>query len=92
MKKKIYKVTDKIHMFNMESAWYFVPIPLNKVPDVPKGGWSSVPVMATIGKTTWRTAMFPMKKDHYFIPLKKEVRRKEELLDGDIVTVSYRVA
>jgi hypothetical protein len=92
MKKKVYKVRDKIRMFNMEAAWYFIPIPLGKVPDVPKGGWSSVPVMATIGKTTWRTAMFPIKKEMYFIPLKKEVRKKEELLDGDTVTISYHVA
>ena len=91
-KQKIYTVRDKVRMFNMEAAWYFVLIPLHKVPNVPKRGWRSVPVMVTVGKTAWRTSIFPMKKDHYFIPLKKEVRKKEDIEEGDTITVKYRVA
>lgn len=48
--------------------------------------------MATIGKTTWRTSIFPMKKDNYFIPLKKAVRQNENIFDGEEITISYRLA
>lgn len=69
-----------------------MPVPLSKVPNVPKRGWGSVPIMATVGKTTWRTSIFPIKKDHYFIPLKKKVRKTEDLHEGDTISMSYQVA
>lgn len=88
MNKK-YSVTEKIHIFQMESAWFYIPIPLSKIPKVPRRGWGSVPVLATIGKTSWQTSVFPMKKDHYFIPIKKSVRTKENIYEGDTVKISY---
>lgn len=86
---KTYKVKGLVKIFNLEAAWFFIEIPKNKVPNVERRGWGSVPVMATVGKTTWRTSIFPMKKDHYFIPLKKQVRKKEDIFEGDTITISY---
>lgn len=90
--EKTYKVKGLVKMFNLEAAWFFIEIPKNKVPNVERRGWGSVPVMATVGKTTWRTSIFPIKKDHYFIPLKKQVRKKEDIFEGDTITISYKVA
>lgn len=89
MRMKTFTVRGTVHTFPMEAAWYYIPIPTDKIPDVPRGGWGSVPVQATIGKTTWQTSIFPMKKDHYFIPLKKSVRTKEDIFLGDTVTITY---
>jgi len=92
MKKQTFSVTDELEVFQMEAPWTYMPIPLNKVPDVKPGGWGSIPVNVTIGKTTWRTSMFPIKKDNYFIPIKKSVRVKESVAVGDTVTIKYTVA
>lgn len=89
---KTYSVTEKIHIFQMTSPWKYIPIPIEKVPKVKPGGWGSIPVMATIGKTTWRTSIFPMKKGSYFIPIKSQVFKKEELLVGDLITLKYKLA
>lgn len=86
---KKYTLTEKLHIFKMASPWIYIPIPLNMVPNIKPGGWGSIPVIATIGKTTWQTSLFPIKKGHYFIPIKKEVRVKEDLFVGDKVTISY---
>lgn len=91
MNKKT-SITGKVKVFNIEAAWFFIEIPKNKVPNVERRGWGSVPIMATVGKTTWRTSIFPIKKDHYFIPLKKQVRKKEDIFEGDTITISYKVA
>lgn len=89
---KKFTVTDEVCVFNMETPWFFINIPLTKIPAGPKRGWGSVPIIATVGKTTWRTSIFPLKKDHYFVPLKKTVRDVEDLFKGKKITLSYRVA
>lgn len=89
--QKPFVVRGKLHLFPMEAAWIYLPIPLHKVPKVPRGGWGSVPVMATIGKTTWRTSLFPMRKDDYFIPIKRAVCKAEGLAVGDTTTVRFTV-
>ncbi len=42
-----------------------------------KRGWGSLPVIVAMGKTTWKTSIFPDKKaGAYLLPLKAEVRKK----------------
>lgn len=76
----------------MAVAWFYIDVPIEQVPKVPLAGWGSIPIMATVGKITWRTAIFRMKKDQYFMPLKKQIRTKEDILAGDTIKISYRVA
>ncbi len=55
----------------MDSPWHYILIPQNKIPKVRPGGWGSIPVIVTIGKTTWKTSLFPMKSGQYFFTHKK---------------------
>ncbi len=54
-------------------------------------GWGMIPVEATIGATTWTTAMFA-KNDGYVLPVKDAVRKAEGLgLDTEVeVTLTVR--
>lgn len=91
MENQEFLVTGKLKIFDMVAPWVYLPIPPKKVPDVRPGGWGSIPVNVTLGKTTWKTSMFPLKNEGYFIPIKKLVCKKEGLKVGDIVTVRYTV-
>lgn len=52
-----------------------------------KRGFGSIKVTATIGKTTWRTSIFPDKRSGgYVLPLKAAVRTAEGIGDGDKIT------
>lgn len=43
-------------------------------------GWGRLPVLAKIGNTEWQTAIwFDTKAGTFLLPLKAEVRRKEQL-------------
>jgi hypothetical protein len=53
-------------------------------------GWGMVPVHARIGRTEWRTALWP-KDGRYVVPLKAAVHRAEEVDDGDTITVALTV-
>jgi hypothetical protein len=90
-KPRIYTVTGKLVMFEeMTAPWTYLTIPLNKVPDVDPGGWGAIPVEVTVGKTTWRTSMFPLPgAKEYFLPMKKPVLKKEDLKLGDEITAEY---
>ena len=91
MREQTFSVNGKLKIFDMVAPWIYLPIPPEKVPSVRTGGWGSIPIEVTIGKTTWRTSMFPLKNEGYFIPVKKPVCKKENLKVGDMVTVKYSV-
>lgn len=86
---KKYKVSAKIHIFEMDSPWRYIPIPESCVPNIRPGGWGSIPVVVIIGKTTWKTSLFPMKGGQYFLPIKKWVINQENLKVGNTVQVVY---
>ena len=52
-------------------------------------GWGMIPVTAKIGRTGWKTSLFP-KDGQYIVPVKASVRKAESLAEGD--TVSVRLA
>jgi hypothetical protein len=54
-------------------------------------GWGMIPVEAQIGKTEFKTALFP-KDGRYLVPVKAKVRKAEGLELGDMVTVRLAVA
>jgi hypothetical protein len=53
-------------------------------------GWGMIPVTVRIGKTEWKTSLFP-KDGRYIVPLKDSVRKPENLDEGDKVTVRLEV-
>lgn len=73
-------------------AWTFVSLPTDLADEVldlvgdSTRGFGSVRVEVTVGGTTWRTSIFPS-TDTYVLPVKKAVRRAENLEVGDPVRV-----
>ena len=78
------------------SPFYFVTVPTEQASDlkaisgIVTYGWGMIPVEARIGKTGWKTALFP-KDGRYIVPLKDKVRKAEKLVEGDNVTVRLEV-
>lgn len=55
--------------------------------------WGSVYVEATIGKTTWRTSLFPSKQaGGWLLPLKAAVRKAEKIFEGSDIEVVLALA
>lgn len=79
-------------------GWHFATVP-KKQSDIirtkHKGmtkGWGSIPVTATIGKTSWKSSIFPERKSGtYLLPLKAKVRKAEGIFDGDTITLSLSI-
>jgi hypothetical protein len=77
-----------------ESAWIFATLPVEVADDIEDDptseprGFGSRRVEVTIGGTTWRTSIFPdAKAGSFLLPVKKDVRRREGIDEGDEVAV-----
>jgi hypothetical protein len=74
------------------SPFHFVPVPdeesaaIESASSVVSYGWGCIPVRARIGRTEFRTSLFP-KGEGYLVPVKNAVRAAEHLELGDDVTV-----
>ena len=53
-------------------------------------GWGVIPVTAHIGKTAFKTSLFP-KEGRYLVPIKKSVQLAERVDVGDTVTILLNV-
>ncbi len=49
-------------------------------------GWGVIPVHVRIGKTEWKTSLFP-KDGRYLVPIRKSVQKSENLEVDDSVTI-----
>jgi hypothetical protein len=54
-------------------------------------GWGAIPVRVRIGATEWETSLLP-KNGGYVLPVKSAVRDREQIGDGDTVTVAMSIA
>ena len=94
-----YEVEADVWLYkSAKSAWHFVSLPsefsegIRSLRGPRSAGWGSLRVAATIGGTTWRTSIFPDAKSGAFIlPLKAEVRRRENIGAGDRVAVAVEI-
>ena len=75
-------------------TWSFVSVPPDLSEEIgqralalPRKGFGSVRVAVTVGGSSWRTSIFPADTDRYDLPVKKTVRRAENLEPGDRVRV-----
>jgi hypothetical protein len=86
----------KIWFWKGPAPWYFVTVPpeqcrdLKAISGLVTYGWGMIPVHARIGKTGWKTSLFP-KDGSYIVPIKVSVQKAERLEEGDEVTVELEV-
>jgi len=79
------------------AGWHFVDIGKKQSKEIKQNrmpfrkGFGSVPVTVTIGKTIWKTSIFPDKSGVYVLPLKKEVRKKENISAGDNIKFTIKI-
>jgi hypothetical protein len=81
-----------------KGAWIFVSLPQKMSKEIRKyfkpeeEGWGRLKATAQIGSSEWKTAIwFDTKADTYLLPLKSEIRKKENVDTGKSVKVIIRI-
>src|SRR5690348_13453150 len=95
-----YTFSAKLWMYSGEGAWYFVTLPKEYATEIKtlssdwkNKGFGSVRVKANIGNIKWDTSIFPDNKiKSYLLPIKKEVRKKLNINDGDELKVTIELS
>jgi hypothetical protein len=75
-----------------QGAWHFVTVPLEESEALrdaggQRRGFGSLRVRAVLGTTTWETSVFPDRGGCFLLPVKRAVRRAEDVEAGDVVEV-----
>jgi len=92
----IIEFTGKIFEWRGPAPFYYVAVPDEQSQDIKyisnlvTYGWGVIPVEVRIGKTTFKTSLFP-KEDRYLVGLKDAVRKAENLKNGDTVAISLEI-
>lgn len=81
-----YSLVADVWVHRGQGGWHFVTVPPGPASEMKEllggaGGWGSLPVVATVGETAWRTSIFPY-KGSYVLPLKAAVRKAEGIAAG----------
>lgn len=98
MKYNQYKVSVKVWLYPGMAGWHFVTIPYDVSEEIKARfgdrakGWGSLPAIVTVNKTVWKTSIFPDKKENaYVLPLKAEVRKRENIIVGDVISLLVEI-
>ncbi len=90
------EITGDIWFWRGPAPFYFVSVPEKESAEIKAivrlvtYGWGMIPVDLCIGKTEYRTSLWP-KDGAYIVPIKASVRKAESLEEGDRITIRLEV-
>lgn len=93
-----YKVRAKVWLYPGEGRWHFANLSPKRSAEIRMRfgavarGFGSLPVGVKIGRTEWRTSIFPDRKSgSYVFAIKADVRKKERIAVGDTITAVVQI-
>ena len=92
-----FEFSGEIWYWRGPAPFHFVTVPdreseeINDISGFVTYGWGMIPVKARIGRTDWKTALWP-KDGLYIVPIKDSVRKAEGLDLGDTVAIRLEVS
>ncbi len=86
----------KIFHWRGPAPFLFVAVPEKESGDIKSVsklvtyGWGVIPVLVKVGKTEWKTSLFP-KDGRYLVPIKMLVQKAEKLKEGDEIKLKLEL-
>lgn len=82
--------TAKVEKIHHTGGWHYVLIPneIRAELRAMSGKNGNVPVVVTIGTSTWQSTTMSMGQQRWFIAVKADVRKSENITEGDTVSIS----
>ncbi|MDQ0674629.1 hypothetical protein QFZ36_002190 [Pseudarthrobacter siccitolerans] len=93
-----YSFKAALWLYPGEAGWHFLTLPAEIADDVrvqtagSSKAFGSIKVRAEIGGHSWQTSLFrDAQSGSYLLPLKKAIRDKARISEGDVVAVQLSV-
>ena len=94
----VYKIKSKVVPYPGMDAWYFAYVDKKLSAQIAekhskkKAGFGSIKVAVKIGKSSWKTSIFPDKHSGcYLLPLKRQIREAEGIDAGDTISFALTI-
>jgi hypothetical protein len=98
MKYNQYTFQATVWRYPGMAGWHFVSVPSDISVHIKQNfadrirGWGSLSIIAKVGKTSWKTSIFPDKETGtYLLPLKAEVRKQEVIIADDSIAITLEI-
>ena len=95
---RAYTVRAKVWRWK-NGSWHFVTLPKKQSAEIRRRfgstarGWGSIRVRIKVGDTEWNTSLFPTNKNtEYLFAIKADVRKAEDIDEGDRITALVTIA
>ena len=93
-----FKFASTVWQYSSPGGWYFISLPKRLSREIRKyfqkeeEGWGRLKAIAKIGESEWETAIwFDTKSSTYLLPLKADIRKREELEAGKKVKAAILI-
>ena len=87
------KFTAKIERFECANGWHYVTVPEKLVAPLKLQNYANhfgyIAITAKVGTSCWDTSIMPMGDKTDFIALSAKIRKKEKVVLGDEIEVSF---
>lgn len=98
MPRAQYRVRAKVWLYPGAGGWHFANLSRRHSTQIrslfgPEArGFGSLPVRVKIGRTEWRTSLFPDRKSgSYLFAIKAAVREQERITAGDTISALVQI-
>ena len=93
-----YTISAEVWLHPGDAGWHFITLPEDVADEIrarvagSPSPFGMARVEATIGTTTWSTSLYAdTERASFLLPIKRDVRRREEIGAGDVVEVALRL-
>lgn len=91
-----FEFTGKIFHWRGPAPYLFVAVPeresaeIKAISQMVTYGWGVIPVHVKVGRTEWKTSLFP-KDGRYLVPIRKSAQVAEKLDEGDTIFIRLEI-
>ncbi len=83
--------TSEVIKYPGKGGWFYILLPKIYIELSEEFfGKKFSPIIAKVGNTTWQTSIFPSKRGGSFIAIKADIRKAENINEGDKITIKFR--
>jgi len=89
-----YRFSAEVWQHTGTGGWHFISLPKAMSQEIrnllgqEEEGWGRLKANASVGNSSWETAIwFDTKKSTYLLPLKADIRKKEKISTGTTIDV-----
>lgn len=89
MLKKKFIINAKVWRWPGDGGWHFVTLEKKLSESIRKVYTKGfVKIEAKVGKSIWKTSLFPHKESGYLLCISKKIRKAEGVMEGDEIKIS----